>query len=587
MPASGTSASTRVSNAHSSTFAIPNGIALTQFDGSDWANWSNTLEAVLCLHEANDIVRHAAPPAGVDPGEWNVVHRRGLAYLRLFIKPDIYSLIASSVDYPTFFDKWQVLSNTYGGASGSTTIFNLWISITQACLDDSAPMAPQLAKLNETRVALFNASMGITDTQYCLILLHALPASYEVLASTILAAGAPSTLKHTEITARILSEEARRSGPSGSSLNAAAKAPIKGKGKGKKQDHSGLTCHYCNKVGHIKPDCRKRKKDEAEEKKKEGSASGSKAANSHVKVASPSTEWGASIEEVDNDEVGVALYAAERARWMMDSGATHHITPHLSDFKDYTPCHGIVRLGDKSTISQVGVGSVVFKTSPGAPPITLSGVLHIPGLRTRFMSTRALANKGAEVAFSKGAFKISVNQSCVGVGYLEDNLYWLDVSSIGLNSHIKSTATSLDTWHQRMGHMSYAAIKQHGPSALQGMDIDASTSAPPVCHGCAVGKSTRQPFLPSKTKRTTEILQVVHSDLAGPLQNKSIQGSIYIATFIDDHSKYGVLYFMKSKDQFQKVFKMYLAWAETQTSLKMRALHSDRGGEYMAAVTLL
>ena len=192
-PAGGTSASTRISNANASTFAVPNGIALTQFDGSDWANWSNTLEAVLCLHEADDIVRHATPPAGVDVNEWNVVHRRGLAYLRLFIKPDIYSLIASSVDYPTFFDKWQLLSNTYGGTSGSTTIFNLWISITQARLDDSAPMAPQLAKLNETRVALFNASMGITDTQYCLILLHALPASYEVLASTILVAGAPST----------------------------------------------------------------------------------------------------------------------------------------------------------------------------------------------------------------------------------------------------------------------------------------------------------------------------------------------------------------------------------------------------------
>ena len=335
MPSAGTTSATRISNANNSTFAVPNGIALTQFNRSDWANWSNTLEAVLCLHEADDIIRHATPPAGVDVGEWNVVHRRGLAYLHLFIKPDIYSLIASSVDYPTFFDKWQLLSHTYGGTSGSTTIFNLWISITQAHLDDSAPMAPQLAKLNETRVALFNASMGITDTQYCLILLNTLPASYEVLASTILAAGAPTALKHTEITARILSEEACWSGSSGSSLNAAAKAPIKGKGKSKKRDHSGLTCHYCNKVGHIKPDCHKRKKDEAEEKKKEGSASGSKAANSHVKVASPSTEWGASIEEVDNDEVGIALYAAERARWMMDSGATHHITPHLSDFKDY------------------------------------------------------------------------------------------------------------------------------------------------------------------------------------------------------------------------------------------------------------
>ena len=99
------------------------------------------------------------------------------------------------------------------------------------------------------------------------------------------------------------------------------------------------------------------------------------------------------------------LYAAECAHWMMDSGATTHITPHLSDFKDYTPCHGTVHLGDKSTISQVGVGSIVFKTSPGAPPITSSGVLHIPGVRTRFMSMCALANKGAEVASPRGHLK--------------------------------------------------------------------------------------------------------------------------------------------------------------------------------------
>ena len=420
-----TTTATRIAGASGSGFNMPSGVNLPHFDGSDWVLWSSTLEAVLCLYEADDVTRHATCPAGVDVDDWAMVHRRALAYLRLFIKPDIYSLIASNVDYPTFFHKWELLRNTYGGAAGSTTVFNTWITLTQARLDDSAPMAPQLAKLNESRVHLFNASMGITDTQYCLILLHALPASYEVLASTILASGAPTTLKHTEITARILSEEARRAGPSGSSLNAHARAPVKGsgKGKGKKRDHSGLTCHYCNKVGHIQPDCRKKKKDEADKAKKEKeSGSGTKAANSHVLVATPSTEWGASIEEVN--DIGVALYAAERVRWMMDSGATHHITPHKSDFKDYTPCQGTVRLGDKSTISQVGVGSVVFKTSLGTP-ITLSNVLHIPGVKTRFMSTRALTQKGADVAFIKGSFKISVNQSCVATGYLEDNLYWL------------------------------------------------------------------------------------------------------------------------------------------------------------------
>jgi hypothetical protein len=129
--------------------------------------------------------------------------------------------------------------------------------------------------------------------------------------------------------------------------------------------------------------------------------------------------------------------------WMMDSGATHHISPHRSDFKDYTPCKGSVHLGDKSTIDQVGVGSVIFTTSLGAP-ITLSNVLHIPQVKTQFLSTCALAQKGAEVSFTQSSFKIVVNQRRVAEGYLEDNLYWLDASSIGLNAHIKSAAT-LDT----------------------------------------------------------------------------------------------------------------------------------------------
>jgi hypothetical protein len=85
-------------------------------------------------------------------------------------------------------------------------------------------------------------------------------------------------------------------------------------------------CHYCNKKGHIQLDCCKRNVDK---KKKEegGSGFGQMAANSHVLL--PTT---ASIKEVDNDNVvSVALYTPEGVCWMMDSGPTHHITPHIRD----------------------------------------------------------------------------------------------------------------------------------------------------------------------------------------------------------------------------------------------------------------
>src|SRR5712672_3387371 len=198
------------------------------------------------------------------------------------------------------------------------------------------------------------------------------------------------------------------------------------------------------------------------------------------------------------------------------------------------------------------------------------------------MSTRALAQKGASVIFDKKAFKIVHNGCSIAIGYLEDNLYWLNVTGSSLNAHIGDAAASLQIWHQCMGHMSHAALKAHGPSAVKGMDLSSSTVTPKVCHGCELGKSTRKPF-PGSAKTTSRILEIVHSNLASPMQTDSIQGSSYIATFVNDHSRHTVVYFLKTKNQFAAALQKFLSWAETQTSEKLHALHSDRGGEYMAA----
>jgi hypothetical protein len=142
----------------------------------------------------------------------------------------VYSQISSNIEYLSLKDKWDQLRDLYSGVSGSTMVFNDWIVLTQAQLDESQPMGPQLTKLNKTRVNLANVRMGITDTQYWFILLHALPDSFNTLVSTILVSGDPTHLNPVEIVARIINEEGCRTSGS-ASLNAIA--PIKGKGKGK------------------------------------------------------------------------------------------------------------------------------------------------------------------------------------------------------------------------------------------------------------------------------------------------------------------------------------------------------------------
>src|SRR5216684_3535554 len=259
---------THLGQAYSTTFSMPSGIKLSQFDGSNWSNWSGILKALLTLHETEDVFALKMAPSRVDNSEWGSLQRRTKAYLCLYVKPNVFSLIASDAEFPTFKGKWKKLKQVYGGATSSTTIFNLWIQLTQACFDDSQPMTSQLAKLNEAWVNLSNASMGITNIQYCLILLNALPSSYEVVATTILTSGAPSTLSHTKIIAWILNEKEQH--PRNLAALNVACAPIKSDGKKKRKDHSNLTCQYCNKKGHIQPDCRKKKQDDSPNKKRRG-----------------------------------------------------------------------------------------------------------------------------------------------------------------------------------------------------------------------------------------------------------------------------------------------------------------------------
>jgi hypothetical protein len=108
-------------------FNMPAGITLPLFNGTKWRNWSGILEALLALYEVEDMFNIDMCPNQVSIEDWNSVQRRTKAYLCLYIKQDVYSLIASDTDYPTFKHKWDRLKATYRGASGSTTIFNLWI----------------------------------------------------------------------------------------------------------------------------------------------------------------------------------------------------------------------------------------------------------------------------------------------------------------------------------------------------------------------------------------------------------------------------------------------------------------------------
>ena len=148
---------------------------------------------------------------------------------------------------------------------------------------------------------------------------------------------------------------------------------------------------------------------------------------------------------------------------MIDSGATHHITPNCSDFIDWTPASGTVSLGGCAEIRQVGTGSVILAPLGGYRPIHLHNVMHVPDATARYFSVSALVKKGGQISFDRNKLQISLRGRKVAEGYHDNNLFWIDTSRASLNA-IRSTPTSLDLWHKRMGHMSPYTLPDHADS---------------------------------------------------------------------------------------------------------------------------
>lgn len=95
----------------------------------------------------------------------------------------------------------------------------------------------------------------------------------------------------------------------------------------------------------------------------------------------------------------------------------------------------------------------------------------------------------------------------------------------------------------------------------------------------SVGGKHRAPFMTNTTK-TTVPLKLVHSDVCGKMQQRSLGGAEYFLIFTDDHTKYSWLYILKTKNQVFECFREWKALVEKQTKHKLKMLRTDNGGEY-------
>ncbi|GJU93249.1 retrotransposon protein, putative, ty1-copia subclass [Tanacetum coccineum] len=185
------------------------------------------------------------------------------------------------------------------------------------------------------------------------------------------------------------------------------------------------------------------------------------------------------------------------------------------------------------------------------------------------------------------AIRISKNDVVYFNAILRDSIYEIDMHNLVpdinsiynvSNKRVKHNLDSTYLWQCRLAHISKKHIEKLQHDRFLKSTDDESFDQ---CVSCLSGKMTRKPF-PYRTKRATDLLGIIHTDVCGPLRYVSRQGASYFITFTDDYSRYGYVYLPKHKHEVFETFKVFKNEVEKQLGKTIMALRSDRGGKYIS-----
>ncbi|MCO5562965.1 hypothetical protein L7F22_016601 [Adiantum nelumboides] len=267
-----------------------------------------------------------------------------------------------------------------------------------------------------------------------------------------------------------------------------------------------------------------------------------------------------------------------------------HITSRKDFFcsLDAAPAGKKVTCANNASYPIKGVGKILITISDGSD-LCLPDVLYVPGIKKNLLSVSSLAKNGLRVIFEDDRCIVRDREngySLITTGTLENGLFVLDRYEKQIQACIAETKTQAmqdaELWHARFGHVGYGSLM-----TLQRHNMVHDLSLlemPPrhVCEGCVLGKMHRFAFSQDGSVRATRKLQLVHSDVRGPMRTPSVGNSLYFVTFIDDFSRFCWVYPLKAKSDVFAIFQHYVSMVENETGCKVKTLRTDRGGEYMS-----
>ena len=461
-------------------------------------------------------------------------------------------------------EAWQVLHNLYEKPSTANKM-RLYEEFLTMKLDKMNAVRDHIERFSTVRSQLRSVGVNIEDGLYKLALLRSLSEKYENLVITL--ENQIDNINVEDLHARIYREEVRKTSQESSNSYALSAWQRPKQYTGRKSKH--VRCFYCNKQDHIKSNCFKRKQDE--EMKKKNITSDFHAP--HVFMANEISE--------------------ESSMWYMDSGASFHICRDIKMFTTISTEEKPVTIelgnGDRLKASGKGVINLKFISIFGHYNVQLENVLYVPEASVNLLSVLQIQAQGFSVTFENDECLVrKISNDSIAMKFRRTgNGYKITASqdcTEGFALHVAEDFASnnkMHLWHKRFGHPSPEIFCEIGKNdeIADAPSADFNRSMLQNCNGCDLGKMTNHPYK-AIGSRSHQILELVHTDLCGPMKKPSLSGARYFMIFVDDFSRKTFVYFLRHKSDAQSTIKEFIVHVERQTGQKVKMIKSDNGGEY-------
>jgi hypothetical protein len=246
--------------------------------------------------------------------------------------------------------------------------------------------------------------------------------------------------------------------------------------------------------------------------------------------------------------------------WVFHTESVAHI---CNSMKGLTRSRSVARgevdfcVGNNARVAALSVGMMQLHL-PSGFIMKLNNCYFVPSLSRNIISPSCLMMDGYLFASENNGCVISKNDTFVASASIKNGLFVLNVDdspicNVSAKRLRPNVLSPTYMWHCRLGHISEKRIKKfHSDGLLTSLDFESYET----CEACLLGKMTKTPFI-GFFERESDLLELIHTDVCGPMSTTARGAFQYFIAFTDDLSRYGYVYLMKHKSETFEKFKEF------------------------------